>query len=134
MITYEAENNGDAAAESTGGDIIQTADSSSFATIVLDSSGAIAVEFMSYGCVHCRTLEPVLQQAAVILQAKEKIVRVNTALEADLTDRYDIVGTPTFIMFLNGLEVGRADGPAPRLENILKIITQPYESLRHYAK
>jgi len=86
------------------------------------------VEFMSYGCVHCRAMEPILQQVAEMLKSKEEIFRVNIAVEQELSDSYQVQGTPTLIMFLQGREVGRFEGPPPTVESILAAVTQPFES------
>jgi thioredoxin 1 len=106
--------------------LVQTVSSATFAERVLEGSGPIVVEFMSYGCVHCRMIEPVLQQAAEQLEATEQIVRVNVAVDQDLADRYGVEGTPTLVMFLNGNEVGRAAGPQPVLASLLTVLTQPF--------
>lgn len=73
-------------------------------------------------------MEPVLQKVAQMVEPKEKIFRINVALEQDLADRYRIEGTPTFIMFLNGTEVGRAEGPPPAVSSILAMVTEPFKS------
>ncbi len=86
------------------------------------------VEFMSYGCAHCRAIEPVLQQVAELVKSKEKIFRVNIAVEHELAESYEIQGTPTLIMFLNGREVGRNEGPHPTVSSVLTVVTQPFES------
>lgn len=109
-------------------DAIQTVTSSTFAALVLEAKGPIVVEFMSYGCSHCQALEPVLQQVAEQVKSKEKIFRVNIAVEQELADSYAIQGTPTLIMFLNGGEVGRDEGPHPTVSTVLTAITRPFES------
>ena len=107
---------------------IRTVTSATFNQRVLQATGPIVVEFMSYGCAHCRTLEPVLQQVAEMVKSKEEIFRVNIAVEQELSDRYHVQGTPTLIMFLHGREVGRFEGPPPTMESILAAVTQPFES------
>ena len=87
---------------SASSDKIRTVTSDTFPSLVLKAQGPIVVEFMSYGCVHCREIEPVLQQVAEMVKSKEKIFRVNTADDQELTDTYEIQGTPTVVMFLNG--------------------------------
>lgn len=110
------------------GDRIRTVTTSTFQRLILEEQGPIVVEFMSYGCAHCRILEPVLQQVAEIVKSNEKIFRVNIAVEPELARVYEILGTPTLIMFLNGAEVGRVDGLRPTVPNVLKTVTQPFEA------
>ena len=109
-------------------DRIQTVTASSFDRLVLKGEGPIVVEFMSYGCAHCGVIEPDLQQVAEIVESTEKIFRVNIAVDQELAESYEIQGTPTLIMFLNGAIVGRDEGPSPDVSNILALVTQPYES------
>jgi thioredoxin-like negative regulator of GroEL len=109
-------------------DWVQSTTSDTFAELVLQGKGPIAVEFMSYGCAHCQVIEPVLQQVAEMVKSKESIFRVNIAVEPELADRYQIQGTPTLIMFLDGKEVGRVEGPSPVVSTLLAAVKQPYES------
>ena len=102
--------------------------SSTFTRLVLEAKGPIVVEFMSYGCAHCRAIEPVLEQVAEMVEPQEKIFRVNIAVEQELADSYQIQGTPTLVMFLNQNEVGRVEGPSPTVSSVLTAVTQPYES------
>jgi len=107
---------------------IQTVSGETFESAVLEAKGPIAVEFMSYGCSHCRAIEPVLQEAAESLKSKEQIVRVNVAVDQELADTYDVRGTPTLVMFLDGQQVGRVEGPHPVLASVLTALTQPFAS------
>ena len=107
-------------------DQIETVAGSGFSAVVLEGEGPIAVEFMSYGCPHCRTIEPVLQRVAEMVKAKEKIVRVNVAVEPELASSYNIEGTPSLIMFLNGRPVGRIEGPSPTVASVLTAVTHPF--------
>ena len=75
-----------------------------------------------------QVIEPVLQQVAAMVKSNEKIFRVNIAVEPELAERYQIQGTPTMIMFLDGTEVGRVEGPSPKFRHLLTAIRQPYES------
>ena len=71
-------------------DSIGTVTGSTFSSLVLEAAGPIAVEFMSYGCVHCRAIEPVLEKVAETVKSNEKIFRVNTAVDEELSDSYEI--------------------------------------------
>lgn len=107
---------------------IQTATGSTFTRLVLESEGPVAVEFMSYGCAHCRVMEPVLTRVAKMVQAKEQIFRVNIAVEPELASSYQIQGTPTFVMFFQRNEVGRVEGPDPTIASVLATVMQPFDS------
>ncbi len=109
-------------------DWVPATTSGTFAKLVLEGEGPIAVEFMSYGCAHCQVIEPVLQQVAAMVKSNEKIFRVNIAVEPELAERYQIQGNPTLIMFLDGMEVGRVEGPSPVVSTLLTAVRQPYES------
>jgi len=108
-------------------DAIRTVTSSNFEQLVLRGHGPIAVEFMSYGCAHCRAIEPALQQVAEMVKATQKIFKVNIAVDPALAETFGVQGTPTFIMFLNGQEAGRAAGPAPTVSSVLTVLTQPFQ-------
>ena len=99
-----------------------------FEALVLQGRGPIAVEFMSYGCAYCRAIEPVLQDVAEMVKATEKIFRLNVAVEPELAEQYGVQSTPTFIMFLDGQEVGRAAGPTATVPSVLAAVTQSFES------
>ncbi len=110
------------------GDILRTVGGDGFNRIVLQDGGRVAVEFMSYGCGYCRTIEPIVQRVANMIAAEETVLRVNIAAEPELASRYQIAGTPTFVMFLNGTEVGRAEGPDPTQSAVAEAITRPFMS------
>jgi thioredoxin-like negative regulator of GroEL len=63
-----------------------------------------------------------------MIAREETIYRVNVTAEPDLASQYGIGGTPTFIMFLNGEELGRAEGPSPDLASVLDAVTGPFLS------
>jgi thioredoxin 1 len=107
-------------------DKITTVTASTFTRLVLEAEGPIAVEFMSYGCAHCRAIEPALEQVAERVKLQERLFRVNIAVEQELADSYQIQGTPTLIMFLDGNEVGRVEGPSPTVSSVLTAVTQPF--------
>jgi thioredoxin 1 len=107
-------------------DAIPSLDAAGFESWVLQGNGPIAVEFMSYGCAHCGEMEPVLQQVAATLRTQEPIYRVNVAVQPGLAQTYAIEGTPTLVMFLNGEEVARSEGPNPDTATVMEAVTAPF--------
>jgi thioredoxin 1 len=114
--------------ESRREDGLRSLTSETFQALVLEADRPVAVEFMSYGCAHCRALEPILQEVAALVKDRETIFRVNIAVEQDLAASYEIQGTPTLILFLHGSEVGRREGPRPTVPSILAFLQQPSPS------
>jgi thioredoxin 1 len=127
MMDETPERDPDSVPRHAARDGIRTVTSSTFKPLVLEGEGPIAVEFMSYGCAHCRAIEPALQHVAELLKAKEKIFKVNIAAEPTLAEYFQVSGTPTFVMFLNGQEAGRAAGPQPSVSSVLAVVTEPFE-------
>jgi thioredoxin 1 len=107
-------------------DSIETVTGSTFPSMVLEGRGPIVVEFMSYGCSHCRALEPVLRHVAAARVGNERFLRVNVALEPALVETYAIAGTPTLVMFRDGRVVGRVEGPHPTESTIVQAVTEPF--------
>ena len=52
-------------------DNVQSVTAINFAQKVLEAPGPVAVEFMSYGCSHCKKAEPFVQEAAEKLAEAE---------------------------------------------------------------
>lgn len=63
-----------------------------------------------------------------MVEGQETIFRVNIATFPDLASDFEIGGTPTFVMFLNGQEVGRVEGPDPTLSSVTQAVTGPFVS------
>jgi thiol-disulfide isomerase/thioredoxin len=76
MIEKTLEHPGKTVLTPLSSDKIQTVTSSTFTRVVLEAEGPIAVEFMSYGCAHCRAIEPVLEQVAKMVEPRERVFRV----------------------------------------------------------
>jgi len=110
----------------TASDPIRSVTSETFDALVSNGKGPLVVEFMSYGCGHCRVLEPILQEVARSMISEVTLFRVNVGLERELAAAFEIQGTPTLIMVLDGTEVGRVEGPQPTMAGIEAAITQSF--------
>lgn len=73
---------------------IRTVTGETFDPLVLRGEGPIVVEFMSYGCAHCRVIEPILQEVAALLKHKATAFRVNIAVDPALAATYEVQGPP----------------------------------------
>jgi thioredoxin 1 len=109
-------------------DNIETLTAANFEQRALRAQGPVVVEFMSYGCSHCQTMEPVLQEVAEAVKSRIGIDRVDVNADPQLTDTYAIEGTPTFIMLKDGNEIDRIEGPQPEYSTLLTALTRSFAS------
>ena len=128
MTTHDLAEQGSSTHRRRASDQIRTVTADTFKALVLDATGPVAVEFMSYGCGFCRALEPSLQQAAETLGTREPLFRINVGVESELAEAYAIQGTPTILLFLEGQEITRIEGPPPSPGALVNALTTPFES------
>ncbi|WP_442508087.1 trypsin-like peptidase domain-containing protein [Novipirellula sp. SH528] len=78
-----------------------------FQGVSAQAAGAILIDFSSSQCPPCRAMQPVLAQ---LEQSGVPVRHVDVQSEPDLTRRYGIRQTPTFVVVAGGKEVTRLVG------------------------
>jgi thioredoxin 2 len=86
------------------------ADSASFHAAVEESPLPVLVDFWAPWCGPCRIVEPALEQLSRELAGRLKIIRINSDLSPDLSQRFNILGIPTLILFERGQVRDRITG------------------------
>lgn len=79
----------------------------------------LLAEFWAKWCGYCRIMEPFLNELAAKRAGRLKIIRVDVDAEPALARRFNTKATPTFILYRNGIQIGRLDG-APQQNNELE--------------
>lgn len=89
----------------------------------LKSAENIILDFGSPGCVPCKKVPPIIEEALGELGDKDvKAYYVDIVEEAEVAQKYFVFGVPTVIIFKSGEEVARFTS-VPKKAKIVKAIS-----------
>lgn len=81
---------------------------------VLRAEEPVLVDFFATWCGPCRALAPTLDQVAVDVAGKARVVKLDVDQAPELASRYGVSSIPCLVVFKGGREVERIVGVAPR--------------------
>lgn len=81
-----------------------------FSKHISNSHIPVIVDFWAPWCGPCRMMAPIFEQAAVSLEPKVRLAKLNTEQEPMIASRFAVQGIPTLIIFNRGREVTRQSG------------------------
>ena len=92
-----------------------------FDSVVSDNL-PVLVDFWAPWCGPCRSLSPIVDEAADELAGKLAVAKCNVDDNQDLAMKFGVMSIPTLIVFKNGEEVDRSVGALPkaRLQALLE--------------
>jgi thioredoxin 2 len=81
----------------------------------------VLVDFYADWCGPCKMMAPAVDAVAAKYQGQALVAKLNTDLAPQTSQRFEIRGIPTTIVFEHGREVARQTGaiPQPMLEKML---------------
>lgn len=93
------------------------ADDATFDDAVVRATLPTLVDVWAPWCGPCRQISPVVEQIAREYAGRLKVVKVNADLSPRVSQRHQVTGIPTLLLYDGGREVARQVGavPAPRL-------------------
>ena len=86
---------------------------STFDAVVLGSDKPVLVEFWAPWCGPCRLMAPMLDELAEKHEESLGVVMVDIAISPVTQQRYEVMSTPTMIVFSGGQPVKRMTGAKP---------------------
>jgi thioredoxin 2 len=95
------------------------ASATEFDELLSKSPVPVLVDFWAPWCGPCRTVAPELEKLAKQRRGSVLVAKLNTEELPRIANRFSIQSIPTFILFKQGREIGRATGamPAYQIEN-----------------
>lgn len=100
---------------------IDAADAQVFDAAVSQASVPVVVDFWAVWCGPCHMMAPEIDKVAQHTAGRSLVLKVDTDANPELSQRYQIRGIPTIIVFSGGKEATRASGvqPAANIERML---------------
>jgi len=106
---------------------VTTLNSSSFDKAIENANMPVLVDFWAGWCMPCRVMVPVIDELARDYARKVIFAKVNVDENPEVSQRYNIMSIPHFIIFKNGKPIERIVGAAGRepLEEALRKHLKP---------
>lgn len=88
---------------------------------IIDSDTPVSVDFFAEWCGPCKSLAPILKEVKENLGETVKIIKIDVNKNQTLSQKYQVCGVPTMLIFKNGKQVWRQSGVVPK-QDIISVL------------
>ena len=81
---------------------------------ILESEGLVAVAFLDFCSIPCDHFRPELVAVSDMLDGKIEFFRIDVTENPTITDELGVQAVPTLLVFRDGEEIARYEGPYSR--------------------
>ena len=81
---------------------------------VLEADGLVAVAFLDYGSIPCDHFRPELDAVSDTLDGKVQFFKIDVTENPSITEELGVQAVPTLLVFREGEEIARYEGPYSR--------------------
>ena len=90
--------------------MVKTVTADTFEAEVLKSEKPVLVDFYADWCGPCKMMMPVVEKMAEKYEGKVKVGKLNSDEEGAIAAKYNIMSTPSFLIFKNGKVIDSVTG------------------------
>ena len=92
---------------------VREMDAAALAKAAKNDTLPLLVDFWAPWCGPCRMMAPEFAKAAQALGAGARLAKINTEEHPKVSQKHNIRGIPTMILYQNGREIARQSGAVP---------------------
>ncbi|HEX7899950.1 MAG TPA: thioredoxin family protein [Planctomycetota bacterium] len=81
---------------------------------VTESDGLVAIAFLDYGSIPCDHFRPELDAVSDTLDGKVQFFKIDVTENPSITEELGVQAVPTLLVFREGEEIARYEGPYSR--------------------
>jgi thioredoxin 1 len=89
-------------------------DSQTWDQEVLKGKGLTMIDFWAVWCGPCQIIAPVVDELAQEYEGRLRVFKLNTDDNPDVASRYQIMGIPTLLFFMDGKPIDKIVGAAAK--------------------
>lgn len=81
---------------------------------LINGNTPVLVDFYATWCGPCKQLSPILEEIAVDLKGKIKVIKIDVDKNPVASQNFQIRGVPTMILFKEGKQLWKESGALPK--------------------